>query len=426
MLNIQGWSNRGYLVLDQLERSAKKVDKRSVQIFTDHAPEDIHFGIKLRGSKLKKVKVAIKPHLEETENPLELDSRDENEFPNDALSRVLAHEVFQPGFAEAISELLDLGTDEILFSHIPQLIGENYEAAISSFEKSSVVGIKKASGRIQICPPLAFKVEHGDQVIAIAKNDDAIVYTGVKTQVTDIHARKKSFSKLVPNKQLVLIVGWSHLGPALVDELTRELPAGSSISILADEEKCHPSTIPTKGSRGVIVSRAQSLTAKKFTHAVVLAYREDIGPHEADARTVETVRFLKRAIPAAQNLRIVAEFLDVNKAKSSELQDSDSIFASEDLAAKLLVQPWTNADLGPVLDDLFKPGSLAISFQPIENYVESGRPYTFARLTAAAATRCDSPIGYFKAADGMKVLINPSKATIFDTKAGDKMIVISR
>jgi len=425
VLNIHGWSDRGYLLLNQLERGAKKVDKCTVQIFTDRIPADIHYGIESNSLKLKKVKVWVKPASAAVENSLALDPTDESIFPNATLSRILAHELFQPGYSEAVSELLDLGTDEILFSQVPQLVGSNYGAAISSFERSSVVGLKKSSGQIRICPPLASKVEVGDHIIAIAKNDDSIVYTGVKTQVTDIHARKKSVTKLIQEKQVVLIVGWSHLGPALVEELTRQLPAGSSISILADELKCDSSTIPTKGVRGVTISRASSLSAKRFTHAIVLAYREDIGPHEADARTVESIRVLKHAIPAAQNLRIVAEFFNPAKAQRSQLNDADSTFASEELAAKLLVQSWTNQDLESVIGALFAPGAFAISFQPIENYVESGRPITFARLTAAAATRGDSPIGYFKAADGMQVLINPSKATIFDTKAGDKMIVIS-
>lgn len=425
MLNIHGWSDRGYLLLNQLERGAKKVDKRTVQIFTDRIPADIHYGIEANSLKLKKVKVSIKPASAAVENSLALDPSDENLFPNATLSRILAHELFQPGYAVAISELLDLGSDEILFSQVPQLIGSDYGAAISSFERSSVIGLKKSSGQIRICPPLATKVETGDQIIAIAKNDDSIIYTGVKTEVTDIHARKKSATKLIQDKQVVLILGWSHLGPTLVDELTRQLPKGSSISILADELKCEPSTIPFKGARGVTVSRSNSLTAKRFTHAIVLAYREDIGPHEADARTVHSIRALKQATPAARNLRIVAELFNPANALSSQLTDADSTFASEELAAKLLVQSWTNQDLESVLDALFAPGAFAISFQPIENYVESGRPITFARLAAAAATRGDSPIGYFKAADGMQVLINPSKATIFDTKAGDKMIVIS-
>ncbi|CAB4880512.1 unannotated protein [freshwater metagenome] len=441
MKNIYGWSDRGYEAIRQIERSAKSGARPTVEIHATVASEDIYKGIKERIGELKHTRVFVKRGTPEYAddflylNPsapfgessfLAKPNGDVYPFsPDEIAARTLVHTACQPGYAEALNELFDLGSDEIFFHRVPQLLGQRYDAAISSFEKACVIGIRKADGKVLINPPITTIFHEGEEIIAISADENSIVYQGVKTQLTDIQARKKSASRNIAKPVHVLIEGWSEYGEDVVAELIRILPRASSIHIHFDPEKCDAQTIPARGVKAITITSGQTTGTKKYSHVIALAYRSDIGPNEADHRTIEAVKKIKAATPASQNTSFTVELFDPSKACTLELSENDCLFAIENFAAKLIAQIWHNPDLTPVLSMILSPAGPSISFEPIDSYVAPGRAYTFARIAAAAATRGDSPIGYFRAMDGVKVLINPSKATIFDTKPGDKLIVIA-
>jgi len=441
MKNIYWWSDRGYAVIEQIERSAKSGARSTVEIHTTHAAEDIYKGIKSKIGELKNTRVFVKQGSPEYQSDfLYLNASGpfgETSFlakpdgdvypfsPDEIAARVLVQNACQVGYGQALNELFDLGSDEIFFHEVPQLLGQRYDAAISSFEKACVIGIRKSNSTVLINPQGSTLFEEGDEVIAVAANENSIVYQGVKTQLTDIQARKKSATRNLQKPVQVLIEGWSEIGEIVIDELTRTLPRNSSIHIHFDPLKCDASTIPNRGSRGLAITASENVGAKKFTNVIALAYRADIGPNEADARTVESVKKIKAALPASLNTSVAVELYEPKKAALLDLNESDCVFGLENFASKLITQIWHNPSLTPVLSKILYPSGASITFEPIESYVAPGRPYTFARLAAAAATRGDSPIGYFRAMDGAKILISPSKATIFETKPGDKVIVIA-
>lgn len=441
MKNIYGWSDRGYVAIEQIERSAKSGVRPTVEIHTNYAAEDIYKGIKSKIGVLKNTRVFVKQGSPEYQSEflylsasapfgetsfLAKPNGDVYPFsPDEIAARVLVQSACQVGFGQALIELFDLGSDEIFFHEVPQLLGERYDAAISSFQTASVIGIRKADGKVLINPKGSTLFSKGDEVIAVAANENAIIYQGVKTQLTDIQARKQTSSKTILKPAQFLIEGWSEIGEIVVDELTRILPRNSSIHIHFDPLKCDTTTIPNRSLRGVTITASESIGAKKFTNVIALAYRTDIGPNEADARTIESIKKIKVLLPASLNTSFAIELFEPKKAVLLNLDENDSVFGVENFASKLIAQIWHNPELTPVLFKILYPSGPSISFEPIESYVSPGRPYTFARIAAAAATRGDSPIGYFRAMDGAKVLISPSKATIFETKPGDKLIVIA-
>jgi hypothetical protein len=441
MKNIYGWSDRGYEAIRQIERSAKSGARPTVEINATIASEDIYKGIKTRIGELKHTRVFVKRDTPEYAddflylNPsapfgessfLAKPNGDVYPFsPDEIAARTLVHTACQPGYADALEELFDLGSDEIFFHQVPQLLGQRYDASISSFEKACVIGIRKSDGKVLINPPISSIFNEGDEVIAISADENSIVYQGVKTQLSDIQARKKSASRNIQKPAHILIQGWSEYGEDIVDELSRILPRGSSIHIHFDSAKCDAQTIPGRGNKAITITSSESTGSKKYSHVIALAYRSDTGPNEADQRTIEAVKKIKAATPASLNTTFTLELFDPSKASALDLEDSGSVFALENFASKLIAQIWNRPELTRVLKSLLDPTGPSISFEPIDSYVAPGRAYTFARIAAAAATRGDSPIGYFRAMDGARVLINPSKATIFDTKPGDKLIVIA-
>lgn len=362
---------------------------------------------------------------------------------NEIIARVTAQASRQPGLAAVVLDLLDFEGDEIYFQEVPQLVGSRYDAALSSFQDSSVIGYRTAGGTSYINPVPGTVFREGDQIIAIAKDDDQIVYSGVKEQLDGIRARRAASSKPVRRPEHLLVIGWSSMGTAVLSELIPFLPRGSSIHIVANPALFNVKTVPARSIKGVSIKYTphhgsideltKAAKTRKFNEVIVLAYRENISMEEADAQTMLTMLLLNKLFIEKGNgvepTRLVAEVLDSRKAELARVAAVDDLVVSDNLAALMIAQLSQNPALRPIFEDLFDADGATVTVRPIEDYVEIGRPFTFARMVAAAATRGESAIGYRKANHPKGdltggVVLNPSKSTIFDTANGDGLVVI--
>ena len=72
------------------------------------------------------------------------------------------------------TELLDFGGDEIYFRQDPSLAGKTFGDALLAFEDCSVIGIRHGRRRSRLNPPMDTPIGPGDQLIAIAEDDETI------------------------------------------------------------------------------------------------------------------------------------------------------------------------------------------------------------------------------------------------------------
>lgn len=363
---------------------------------------------------------------------------------NEIIARVTAQASRQPGLAAVILDLLDFEGDEIYFQSVPQLAGKKYATALISFESASVIGIRSADGTIFINPPADKKIAAGDQLIAIARDDDQVIYTDKFTDLASYKPARAAGARLSRKAEHLLVIGWSHMGTAVMNELAPFLPKGSSIHIVANPALFNTATLPKKSIRGIstkytphsgsIDELTKVAKSKKFNEVIVLAYRENISLEEADSQTMLTMLLMNKLFVEKGNgvepTRLVAEILDSRKADLARVAAVDDLVVSDNLAALMIAQVSQNPELAPVFADIFDADGASINVRPIENYVTLGKPFTYARIAAAAAARGESAIGYHKAnyAKGdptAGVSLNPAKTTIYDTKPGDGLVVIS-
>ena len=361
---------------------------------------------------------------------------------HDVIARVTAQASRQPGLAAVTLDLLDFAGDEIYFSDVPALVGKTYADAVLAFNTASVIGVVDGKGKVQINPAQTAKISAGSKIIAIAADDDKIVYTGVRD---DIAKNKISKAKEPVRKpEHLLFIGWSSMGRSVVAELAQFLPKGSTVHIVAEKKHVLPEELKgLKFGSNIKVTHASvsgdideliaAASAKKYNEVIILGYREAISEAEADSQTMLTMLQMNQLFEAKGNgvepTRLVAEILDSRKAELARVAAADDMVVSDNLAALLIAQVSENPALAPVFDDLFDADGASINVNPIEHYAPVGKSIEFAELVAIGRAHGESVIGYRTlkgskgdAASGVK--LNPAKTDTFKPAAGDGLVVI--
>jgi voltage-gated potassium channel Kch len=362
---------------------------------------------------------------------------------HDVIARVTAQASRQPGLAAVTLDLIDFDGDEIYFANVPALAGKTYRDALLAFNNASVIGLVGEDGVAQLNPSQNAKLAAGTKVIAVAEDDDKVVYTGVREDI----ANKKIAAHKVPARKAenLLVIGWSAMGRSVLRELGTYVPKGSTVHILAQKKYVADAewaafdfgpnlkaTFATlDGNIDELIAAAE---AKNYNEIIVLGYRHEITVAEADAQTMLTMLQLNQMFDDDSNkvskTRLVAEIIDGGKAELARVAAVDDLVVSDNLAALLIAQISENNDLAPVFDDLFDANGAAINLRPIEHYLAAGKTAEWAEVVAIAAAHGESAIGYRSAASAAGsastgIVMNPAKNSQFTAVEGDGLVVIA-
>lgn len=351
---------------------------------------------------------------------------------DEVIARVTAQACHQGGLSSVYRELLDFDGDEIYFSDIAELIGHTYGEALLAFETSTVMGRFTANGAVELNPPLDTRFEAGDLVIVISEDDDTVAFHGFRNAEAVVPAQGDDY---VEPTQRILVVGWSSLGPSVLDELDEFLSDGSIVDLVLDrglvggDDLGLPAfvntTVNLRPSTGGPESLLTLCAEVAYDQAIVLGYREHLSSSEADARTMLTLLTLHKAWPAGEGLprpRVVAEMLDRANVAVAGTTGVDDFIVSDELSSLMIAQLSERLELHQVFDELFDADGCFIALHPAPLYVPA-RPVTFLEIVVAAAAKGESALGYRIAATG-EVVVNPAKSVTVDLGDRDQVLVL--
>jgi voltage-gated potassium channel Kch len=325
---------------------------------------------------------------------------------HDVIARVTAQASRQPGLAAVTLDLLDFDGDEIYFQNVPALAGKTYADALLAFNEASVIGLVDEKGNTQINPAQKTKLTAGRKIIAIAEDDDKVVYTGTRD---DLGKLKPVNTKAITRKaEHLLVIGWSSMGRSVLTELAQFLPKGSSIHIVAQNKFVAPAELADLKFGNIKVSFASvngdideliaAASAKKYNEVIILGYRNAISQSEADAQTMLTMLQMNQLFMADGNgvepTRLVAEILDSRKQELARVAVADDLVVSDNLAALMIAQISENPALAPVFEDLFDADGAAINTKPVDHYVALGKEVSFGELVALGRGAVDFCRGF--------------------------------
>lgn len=363
------------------------------------------------------------------------------------ISRITAQTCRQPGLSVVFTELLDFQGDEIYFQKEQKLNGKTFVEAMFAYETSTVIGIRRADGRIFLKPPMNTILDEGDKVIAISEDDDTIILSGMKDYNIDPGAIRKSPKYVPPKPEGTLILGWNRRAPLIINELDNYVWPGSKVTVVADNpnaEKdlsihCADLTHQTvtfwfgdTTNRKIL----DELNVVEFDHIIVLSNADMSDVQATDAKTLNTLLHLRDIADKKEHVfSIVSEMLDDRNRELAEITHTDDFIVSVKLDSLMLSQISENKELKTVFELLFSAGGPAIYIKPAEYYVELGRPVNFYTVIESARQQNQIAIGYKLSKSKPRyegglilshgVMVNPLKSEQLFFSEGDKIIVLS-
>ncbi|HNN12347.1 MAG TPA: NAD-binding protein [Anaerolineales bacterium] len=360
----------------------------------------------------------------------------------DLIARVVAQTSRQSGLSIVYTELMNFGGDEIYFKQEPALSGKTYGEALLAFETSTVMGVRTADGAVTMNPAMDTRIQSGDQIFAIAEDDDKIGLANLPRIPLDEGLILKNGNSSKPKPERGLILGWNRSGATIVRELDNYVAKGSQLTIVSQvydlEQQLQREIGKLRNQKlnvieGDIRDRdlLDKLEVTEFDHVIVLAYSH-LDVQEADAITLVTLLHLRDIAEKDETpFSIISEMLDLRNRELAEAAKVDDFIVSDHLISLMLAQLSENADLMNVFTDMFDPEGSEIYLKPVGDYVTLGQPANFYTLVEAARQRGETAIGYrlmSESHDSEKsygVHTNPNKSAKVTFTPEDKLIVIS-
>jgi hypothetical protein len=316
-------------------------------------------------------------------------------------------------------------------------VGSTFGDSLLAFEESCVIGIRRGDGTVTVNPPMDTAFAADDEVIALAEDDDKVIFTGARTEDPGDVALGPSQS----GPEQLLVVGWNWLGPAVLTELDQFVPARSAVDVLVDPDLVPPEELAElpvqrlrvrfEAERANLDELTDTVSGRTFDHVIILGYRDGLSPSEADARTLLTLLLLRRALRESAvegtRCRIVTELLEAGDVELAQATGADDFVVSDALSSYMLAQLSENPELEPVFADLFDAEGSAIGLKPAMWYTKPNGAVPFARLVAAARARGEVAVGYRLArGDGgsPQVVMNPAKSGTVALGPEDQLVVI--
>lgn len=360
----------------------------------------------------------------------------------DLIARVVAQTSRQSGLSIVYTELMNFGGDEIYFKQEPNLSGKTYGEAMLAYEASTVMGLRTINGEVMMNPPMDTRIQPGDQIFAIAEDDDKINLANLPQIPVEENLILSSGKASKPKPERGLILGWNRSGTTIVRELDNYVAKGSQLTIVSqvyDLENQLKREVGRLNNQklniieGDIRDREllEKLQVTEYDHVIVLAYSH-LDVQEADAITLVTLLHLRDIAEKDETpFSIISEMLDLRNRELAEAAKVDDFIVSDHLVSLMLAQLSENADLIGVFTDMFDPEGAEVYLKPVGDYVAVDHPVNFYTVTEAARRRGETAIGYrlmsesHNAEKSYGVHTNPKKSEKVLFRPEDKLIVIS-
>jgi voltage-gated potassium channel Kch len=360
---------------------------------------------------------------------------------SETISRLVVQAARESGASVVYTELLDFAGDELYFREDEALAGRTFGDAVFAYEDCAVIGMLRADGALAINPPRETPIAAGDQLIAIAADEDRLAAAPPAAAAPD----ETAIAEAVPAVRLperTLILGWNSRAPAVVNELDKYMQAGSDITVAATAAHAEAELERQCGDleRSELRFHTANPTARRdlmrldpgsFEQVIVLC-SDELDVQRADARTLVTLLHLRDIADTTEaKFSIVSELLDDRNRELAEVARVDDMIVSDRLISLMLAQISESKHLKDVFADLFAAEGSEVYLKPLADYVRPGGEVSFATICEAALRRGETAIGFRAAAEASDsakefgVRINPPKSTLLTPAPGDRAIVLA-
>lgn len=393
---------------------------------------------------------------------------------NDLIGRLMVQCSVEAGLARCFSHILAFAGNEFYFSDgkewMPMLYGKRFADACFMFADAVCIGIKmsipKEDGAyIILNPPGTDIIEENDSLLFIAEDDDT--YQPGELKLTNCGA-PPDFEPPPKPKTKTLLIGWRRDIQDMMFELNKWVEPGSTLVMLSDQ--------PDIETRQAELEDAMCVPDEDLTNLKVHfeqqnpIFRRELERLETPIHEFDAILVLTESRPGAEGLSsdsrsmitmllcrdlqkqaerelgaktfgnqlpasqatVISEILDPRTAELIKLAQCDDHIVSNELISMALGQMSEQADIGPLIDDLFSVDGNEMHIKDVRLFAYEGETLSFWEIMNRARQRCEVAIGYQRYADVLAdaadkgLTLNPAdKSQRITWSPQDKIVVIS-
>ncbi|CAM5671786.1 lipoprotein [Streptomyces spiroverticillatus] len=360
---------------------------------------------------------------------------------DDIAARLIVQTCRQPGLSVVYTDLLTYEDNEFYITPEPKLAGRTYAEALMSYATSSVIGLRRADGTLELNPPSETRIHEGDEIVAISWDDDTIVLSDHRWTIDRAAIVTPAPRPARPERTLML--GWNRRATTVITELDQYVADGSVIDVVAREPELAETVRTVPRGRGALTAEfrigdvtepdvLRGLDLASYDHVIVLSDDADgtMGLR-ADNRTLVTLLQLRSiAGGMGRALPVVAELTDDRNRALAPISESDDFIVSDKLISLLMTQVSENRNLADLFEYLFRAQGSEIYLKPARDYVVLEREMDFYTVVESARLQGHSAIGYRRLSEAAQppmygIHLNPDKTGRLRFGEGDSVIVMA-
>lgn len=353
-------------------------------------------------------------------------------FFEDALSRIMAHTCRQPGLSLVLTEFFDFGGDEFYFENFPELEGKTFGEVLNLFENSTVIGLRK-EGIVLLNPPMDTVFAAEDQVIHLAEDDNTSKPSRQQPEI-DLSAKASAQNNVSDSKKHLLVLGYNHFLPDILEELDNYAEPGSMITVAGVEfpeeseiKKAYNNIVVTQKECDIYNRKELETLIQDTTDDILLLSDLDAGVDESDAKTL-LILIQLRDISSKwkREFNITSEMCSVSNQELAKVANVNDFVVGSTITNLIITQVAENRELALLFDDLLDADGSELYMKKASRYVKTGVETDFYAITKIAAKRGEIAVGYKKLSEnGIQIVTNPKKSERVSFTEEDYLIVIA-
>jgi len=370
--------------------------------------------------------------------PMEIIAGDE------VICRLMVQNVRHPGLSHVFGELADVGGSQIYVREESQLVGVPVQQLAYAFAEGVLLGVVRPQEdgfQALLNPPNDLRLETGDRIAVLAPSyKDAAPPESLGAEVE--LAERPAPEHAVRAQRRVLILGWNHRVPALLDEFASypkeqfDIDIVSQVSASKREKRIAVEALSTDRLTVrqlefdyTLPAYLESVDPASYDNVVLLASERLKSSAESDARTILGYLLLRELMAAgAAAPSVLVELTDPDNVPLFENRRGE-VIVSPVIVSHMLARVALRRELRAVIDELFSSGGCEIFFRHIADYGLVQGEISFADLQRAADTRGEIAIGIRWAGQdqtqGGGVQLNPGRDEHLELNENDELVVLT-
>ena len=360
---------------------------------------------------------------------------------NDIMSRIIAHTGRNAGLSRVYSDIFDADGSEFYIEDHPNAAGRTISELNRLFPVSTVIGFEKPDGEILLNPRPDLKAEKGDKLILFAE-DDGESHMDDTLHAINEERIKKDFRKEPPEKNDMLILGYSSKIKLILEEEDNYVAPGSRITVALPEsqalcreeiENIERRNISVEVVECDIYSRSglESLLKEDNTILVLADNEEgmdDEAAEQKDAKILLVLLQLKYLSEAGgYRMTVTSEMLKTENQELAEIAEVNDFVISSNITSLIVTQICQERKLKSIFEELLREEGSEIYVRPAGCYIKTGEKTDIYTACEAAARQGEVLIGYRRTDNtgAMEIVTNPPKSSEVLFEEQDAFVVIA-